>query len=564
MIVTASMVEIILAILVVALGVLLIIRQRQLKEAKPVDNLDQILAGLKHNLLSNRTEGKIQIVASELSDILINRLQSQRILFFRKQRRFMELNYVYGMKSIQRAKYRIKISNALIHKLMTDDLIIQPQELEGLIGDDLTGLLQSEHFNIVFPIFWRENLFGVYFIRTELPVDHPLVKTLLLSLNQNLSTAYHITRLESTRQILENKVENQRRKVRELEGYRKAEETKAAEDDPGHLIEMFGHRNVDELMGDLFDKVRAGLKADKLVFVSHPGRKDRAPIRYSRGLAQEDFNFDDREFQRIFGGLPKSTIADVENLNDLLADGKLRDELAREQLRHISRFSLSENEQGLLIWSSKQAGEKIETRFLGRLEQVARKAMVNAREFQRVEAMSYTDSLTGLYNHRYFIKRLHEEIQRAKRYQRNFGLLLFDIDDFKLYNDSYGHQTGDWLLRRMGKTLGKSLRSMDIVARYGGDEFGIIMPEADRSTCRIFMDRLRDAIAGTDFHEPVDGFDSRITISIGSATFPDDAAEPERLIYCADMALFRSKALGRNRSTVFEADLIGENSPLDS
>ncbi len=558
------MIEIILAILVVALGVLLIIRQRQLHYAKPVDNLDQILAGLKRNLLSNRTEGKIQIVASDLSDLLINRLQSERILFFRKQRRFMELNYVYGLKSVQRAKYRIKISNALMQKLMNGDLVLHPSSLAGIIGDDLSKLLETEHFNIVFPIFWHENLFGVYFISTGLPVDHPLVNTLLLFLNQNLSTAYHITRLESTRQILENKIESQRRKVRELEGNRDAAGGKSTDDDPGHLIEMFGHRNVDELMGDLFDKVRAGLKADKLVFVSRPSRKDQNPIQYSRGLERQDFDFDDSEFQRIFGSLPKSEVADVEQLNDLFSDGKLRDDLAREQLRHISRFSLSDGEQGLLFWSGKKAGEKVEARFLNRLEQVARKAMTNAREFQRVEAMSYTDALTGLYNHRYFVKRLHEEIQRAKRYQRHFGLLLFDIDDFKLYNDTFGHQTGDRLLRRMGRTLEQSLRSMDIVARYGGDEFGLIMPEADRSTCRIFMDRLRDAIAGTDFREPADVFDNRITISIGSATFPDDAADPERLIYCADMALFRSKALGRNRSTVFEAALIEENSSQNS
>ena len=561
---TAFVIDIILAFLVVVLGILLIIRQRQLKQAKPVDNLDNVLESLRNNLLANRTEGKIQIVASHLSDILINRLESRRILFFRKQRRFMELNYVYGLKNIQRGKYRIKMSSALMQKLMNGELILRPPDLAGLLGDDLTKLLEQEGFNIVFPIFWRDNLFGVYFISTELAVDHPLINTFLLFLNQNLSMAYHITRLESSRQILENKIEGQRRKVRELEANRKTDSAKQADEEPGHLIEMFGHRNVDELIGDLFEKVRAGLRADKLVFVSHPGRKDRNPIRYTLGLDQPDFTLDGEQFQRIFGGLPKSQIGDLDKLNDLLSDGKLQEDLAREQLRHISRFSLSEGEKGLLFWSAKDIGDKVETRFLTRLEQVARKAMINAREFQRVEAMSYTDSLTALYNHRYFIKRLHEEIQRAKRYQRTFGLLLFDIDDFKLYNDTYGHQMGDRLLRRMGQILGRSMRSMDVVARYGGDEFGIIMPEADKSTCRTFMDRLRDAIAGADFRESAGGFENRITISIGSANFPDDAADPERLIYCADMALFRSKALGRNRSTVFEAALIEQNSGQDT
>jgi len=554
--------NVILSILVIVLGGLLIIRQRQLKRVLPPTDLSTVLDNLKENLLSSRTEGKIQKVAGQLSDILINNLQSEKILFFRKQRRFMEMNYVYGMKNIQRAKYRIRLSNELLDKLTDGTLLRAPADLKDLLNPELVDLLEAEKFSLIFPIFWTDNLFGVYFIRTELAVDHPVIKAFLLFLNQNLSVAYQITRLESSRQILESKVENDKKKIKELEENIVQAGQKEPEDDPGHLIEMFGHRTVDDLVASLFDKVRAGLKAEKLVFVTRPNPKAAKRLDYALGIQRDSFTLNGEEFQKIFGTLQKRQVYDVARIGDL----NLKDQehllrlITKEKIDHMTTFSLSENDQGLLFWSEKPGGEQTGNRVLPRLERVARRALVNAREFERVEAMSYTDGLTGLYNHRYFIKRLNEEIQRAVRYSRKVGLLLFDIDDFKLYNDNFGHQWGDELLRRMGKTLAKSLRAIDIVARYGGDEFSIIMPEADKATCGIFMDRLRHAIAATDFRDQVNGFEGRITISIGSAIFPDDADNLDRLIYCADMALFRSKDMGRNRSTIYSEDMLEPDS----
>jgi len=256
--------------------------------------------------------------------------------------------------------------------------------------------------------------------------------------------------------------------------------------------------------------------------------------------------------------LKRHNVNDIERLPELLGTDVLKESMNRLKLDNVSRFSLAEDKPGLLFWSGRGGNIEAGKRLLERLEKVGQRAFKNAVEFERLEEKSYTDSLTGLYNHRYFVKRLNEEIQRASRYRRGLGLMLFDIDDFKLYNDRFGHQLGDELLRRMGSTLTRHLRSIDIVSRYGGDEFCIIMPEADRSTCNIFMERLRYAIAVTDFRDRANGFEGKTTISIGSSVFPDDTDSAEKLIYCADMALLRSKALGRNRSTCFAPEILEE------
>ncbi len=547
-------INILLGLLVVILAWLLWLRNRQLAKIKPIEDLDRVLKNLQQNLHINRSEGKIQKVAGQLSDILINNLKSEKILFFRRQRRSLELSYVYGLKNIRRPRYRIRLSPELAEKLVGKELIQNPRDFYGLLGNDLSNLLRLEMFNVVFPIFWMNNLFGVYFIRTPLSVDHPLIMTFLLYLNQNLSAAYQIKRLESSRQLLEKQLQRiSREPSSDTVGLARLTGT---EENPGHLVEMFNYRKVDDLLAGLFHKVKAGLKAERLAFYSPPDREGNEALRFTIGIKQEEFSLDDARFSRIFSGLKKNQVYGLEKVLTESDSSDIREQLDRLRLNNISRFSITDGESGILLWSGRERISGAENNLLNRLERIGRRALANAYEFERLEAKTYTDALTGLYNHRYFVKRLNEEIQRASRYKRGLALLLFDIDDFKVYNDRFGHQWGDELLRRMGYTLDKSLRTIDIVSRYGGDEFCIIMPEADRSTCSVFMERLRMAIAETDFRDRANGFEGRITISIGAAVFPEDADNADRLIYCADMALLRSKARGRNCSTSFSAELL--------
>jgi diguanylate cyclase (GGDEF)-like protein len=180
----------------------------------------------------------------------------------------------------------------------------------------------------------------------------------------------------------------------------------------------------------------------------------------------------------------------------------------------------------------------------------------NLSNFEKIERLSYTDEMTGLHNYRYFYKRLQEEMLRAQRFDRNLALAIFDVDGFKVFNDTYGHQSGDFLLEQLGKLLTKSVRSIDIVSRYGGEEFCIIMPESDSSDCLNFMERLRVIILNEEFKDKFSSESHRTTVSLGGAIYPNDAQRIDRLIYCADMALLQAKGTGKNKSFMFDENLI--------
>jgi len=166
---------------------------------------------------------------------------------------------------------------------------------------------------------------------------------------------------------------------------------------------------------------------------------------------------------------------------------------------------------------------------------------------EALKELSITDGLTGLYNHRYFYKKLEAEIKRADRYSTNLSLLILDVDDFKFYNDKNGHPRGDEVLRRFGSLISENLRDVDVACRYGGEEFAVILIETDKATAINSAERLRAAISGHHFPHEEDQPLGDVTVSIGIASYPADTKDMKELVKKADAALYRAKGEGKNR-----------------
>ncbi|HYY33867.1 MAG TPA: diguanylate cyclase [Gaiellaceae bacterium] len=176
-------------------------------------------------------------------------------------------------------------------------------------------------------------------------------------------------------------------------------------------------------------------------------------------------------------------------------------------------------------------------------------ALDNAQVRETLELQAQTDSLTGLYNHRYFHDRLRAELTRATRAHDPLAVLMLDIDDFKRVNDVHGHGTGDQVLVALADLLRGSVRLSDVVCRLGGEEFGIIMSPCDPDQARGLASRLLERVEAEDF-APAD----RLTLSIGIAQGPEHASNPRELGACAEAAMMTAKARGKNQAVLFAED----------
>ena len=272
--------------------------------------------------------------------------------------------------------------------------------------------------------------------------------------------------------------------------------------------------------------------------------------------------------------------SDIESVIDAINKGSVhryikkpwnQDELKREiEVARQLQSLIIENQE--LVKTLKSANVKLEEQeqlLKKDLDERAKQLLAINDELRklntRLEGMTMQDGLTGLYNHRAFQQRLREEISRASRAKSSVTVVFMDVDNFKNYNDRNGHPAGDELLKGISQILtgdsrtsieqGWKARASDIVARYGGEEFALILPDTPLEGGRIKAERIRKSVESTTFpfmeHQPL----KCISISVGVATFPDQANDPQDLVDRADRAMYVSKKKGRNQVTLYSKEL---------
>jgi len=196
----------------------------------------------------------------------------------------------------------------------------------------------------------------------------------------------------------------------------------------------------------------------------------------------------------------------------------------------FTKRPISQDDLRMLLMLANQAGLAIE----------------NSQLYEQAIIRSHIDSLTGLWNHGYFHHLLQTEIEKARINKTLLSLIMLDMDNFKIYNDNLGHQTGDKILKELADLLSNYSRKMDWVARYGGEEFAIILPQTNKKEAIIIGERLRQIIFEHPFTQEEILPNKKLTASLGIATFPDDASTSSELLTIADQRLYTAKNKGKN------------------
>ncbi|MFA6507412.1 MAG: GGDEF domain-containing protein [Treponemataceae bacterium] len=209
---------------------------------------------------------------------------------------------------------------------------------------------------------------------------------------------------------------------------------------------------------------------------------------------------------------------------------------------------------GLILIGAKVLEEQYSARELSYLDKLMASLAISIQNHLHYEH-SVRDVKTGLFNHGFFMVRLHEEVARGKRNGYTFSVIVLDVDKFKTFNDSFGHLAGDRVLESIAETLNKNVRDLDVLARFGGEEFTVLLPETNREQAWTVSERLRESVEQLQIEWPQKL--PRVTISAGVAVFrSEENLEASQLLSRADEALYSSKERGRNRTTIWGAGLL--------
>jgi diguanylate cyclase (GGDEF)-like protein len=244
-------------------------------------------------------------------------------------------------------------------------------------------------------------------------------------------------------------------------------------------------------------------------------------------------------------------------VRDIETDPRLRLQLRNPQYKTKSFISLplktDSHVLGVINVTDKLAGMEVFTdedlRYLSLLAHQTVNQIENVQLCEKLASLAITDALTGVFNHRYFQEELNIEVLRAGRYKNNLSLVMFDVDGFKKYNDLYGHLEGDRVLKHVASEIRKNVRQVDIICRYGGDEFAVILPFTGVKGAKFAADKIRSSVASMDLLNIESNKIIRATLSGGVADFKE-GMNKEELVATADRALYKAKSEGKNKICV--------------
>ncbi len=497
-------------------------------------------------LRANSLEGNILAVAAKVSNLLSKTFGCERIIFLRNKRGTLALNFYLGISGFNRRDFQFPFKIELAAKLSRDFLPIKIEAIKPLLPQKFYDNLIVHKVDVYFPVYWRNNLYGIYFVKSNAETRSPGFALLIASLAHSLSAAYHIKWHESRLGDLEKRLESSKKTIP-----KDALPAKPAGISSKDLFPLIKVKDTGLLVPRIMNAVGENLNFEKFTYAYGNQNEAKEHQQLNKGL-KEQIELPEtaalRRFSARIKGLGPQTIEKMQDSD--AGTEKWLNCLRQSGLEYVVDFPLSGGGEGILAWRGPGASPALRSG-LAAYRELAGDLIENAESYRQAEMMSYTDALTGLANQRYMYKRLEEEMNRSRRYTRPLAFIIFDIDELKNVNDTYGHLAGDALLKQVGQALKKSIRAIDIVARYGGDEFCVVMPESDEETCVKFMQRMLEAIAATEIKLEGAARPVHCSVSMGGALFPQHAGEPQKLVYAADMALLQAKESGRNRFIVY-------------